>query len=208
MTSAQVHDTALLIGDVRLGTGVEILPYTVIYGPAVIGDDTRIGPHAVIGTAPQYRAHLRDDTRGEVRIGARTVIREHVSVHRPAWTDATTIGNDVIVMAGAVINHDCRIDDGVVITSNVALAGTVFVMEGANLGQSCSVHQRTVIGAHTRIAMGATVLDDVPPCSTFIPGKPLKSNDAGVAAAATSPLGPDGIAARYELLRAETGRIR
>lgn len=175
-----VDETARLIGDVALGDGVEILPYTVIYGPAVIGEDTRIGPHAVIGTAAQHRDHLGDRTQGRVRIGARTTIREHVSVHRPCTAAETVIGDDVLVMAGSVINHDCVVEDGVVITANVALAGTVHVMRGANVGQSASVHQRTVIGPYAMIALGAPVVRNVPPFAKVIPGKPLRVNTHAV----------------------------
>lgn len=177
---ATVDPTAMLIGDVQLGAGVEILPYTVIYGPAVIGDDSRIGPHTVIGTAAQHRDHLGDRTQGRVRIGARTTIREHVSVHRPCTAPETVVGDDVIVMAGSVINHDSVVEDGVVITANVALAGTVHVMRGANVGQSASVHQRTVIGPYAMIALGAPVVRDVPPFGKVIPGKPLLVNSHAV----------------------------
>jgi len=203
-----VHETALLVGDVRLGADVEVLPYTVIYGPATIGDGSRVGPHAVIGSAPQHRDHLGDRTRGEVRIGARTTIREHVSVHRPAHSDATVIGDDVIVMAGAVINHDCIVEDGVIITSNVALAGTVFVMEGANVGQSATVHQRTVIGAHAMVAMGAAVVRSIPPFAKFIPGKPLAQNTHAVERLGLDDAARADLDERYELLKQATGRGR
>lgn len=205
--TATVDETARLVGDgIELGDGVEILPYTVIYGPATIGDGSRIGPHAVIGSAPQHRDHLGDRTRGTVRIGARTTIREHVSIHRPVHSEATVVGDDVIVMAGAVINHDCVVEDSVVITSNVALAGTVFVMEGANVGQSATVHQRTVIGAHAMVAMGAAVVRSVPPLAKFIPGKPLAENTHAVERLGLDDAARARLDERYEQLRQRTGR--
>jgi len=47
----RIHPTAIVDGDVRMGSGNVVGPYTVLIGPLALGDENRLGPHAVIGTA-------------------------------------------------------------------------------------------------------------------------------------------------------------
>lgn len=167
--SNSIHPSAILVGDVTIGSGNTIGPFVVITGPVTIGDDNWIGTGAVIGAPPEVRSfrHPRvfGDTASEgvgVTIGDRNVLREYVQVHQ-GWQLATTIGSDAFIMNQSYIAHDCAIGSHVTLASSVLLAGHVAVAEGANLGLGTSVHQRVRIGALSMIGMGSVVVRDVPP---------------------------------------------
>src|SRR5690349_15156974 len=94
---AQIHPTAIVHGDARLGDNVEVGPYSTI-GPHVtvgantrlishvvldghteIGEDCLLHPFSYLGAPPQHVAHKGEPTR--LIVGARNVIREQVTMH-------------------------------------------------------------------------------------------------------------------------------
>jgi carbonic anhydrase/acetyltransferase-like protein (isoleucine patch superfamily) len=87
--------------EVDIGDGCSIGHHAVIEGPARIGRDNRIFPHAYLGAAPQDLGYQGEPTRLE--IGERNLIREFVTIHRATTKDqrVTRIGNDNMFMAYA-----------------------------------------------------------------------------------------------------------
>jgi UDP-N-acetylglucosamine acyltransferase len=178
-TSAEntIHPTALLEGDVVLGSGNTILPYTVITGPVEIGDDNIIGPHVAIGTPCADKKNIHADHSSlRVRIGSRNVIREFTAVQKPIAREFTEIHDDTYLMQGLHIAHDMVIESNVAVTANVAFGGRCHVMEGANIGLGVSAHQGTVIGAYAMIAMNAPIAKNVRPFTKYIPGRAPTAN--------------------------------
>jgi UDP-N-acetylglucosamine acyltransferase len=163
-----IHPTAIITGDVTMGTGNTIGPHVVISGPATIGSDNWIGTGVVIGAPPEIRSFVHPtETAGTspgegVVIGDRNVIREYVQVHQ-GWRSATLIGSRTFIMNQSYIAHDCRIGDDATLASSVLLAGHTTIAESANIGLGASVHQRTFVGSGAMVGMGAVVTRDVPP---------------------------------------------
>ena len=200
MQTAGVHSTAIVAGDVQLGSGVEIGPYSVIGADAVIGDATVIGAHVVIaarttlgrrnrvfqfaslGEIPQDRKYDGQPTR--TVIGDDNVIREYVTVHAGTAQDrgVTTIGNGNWLLAYTHIAHDCAVGNGTTFSNNAQLAGHVVIEDHAVLGGFVGVHQFCRVGAHAFIAAGSIVLQDVPPYVTAAgyPAKPHGTNNEGL----------------------------
>ena len=102
------------------------------------------------------------------RIGAGCVIYPHCYIGANA-----VLGNRVFVLSGAVINHDDRLEDDVVLCANVSLAGSVHVEAGCYLGQACTVRQFLRIGRKSMVGMGSVVVRDVPP-ETVVAGTPAR----------------------------------
>jgi len=169
---------------VILGDGNVIGPYAVIMGAVRIGDGNWIGPHVTIGTPPQFsteKFELNGEKHGGIRIGNRVVIRENTNVHQPSRYQ-TAIEDDAYVMSGVNVNHDVRIGEGAIVSSNCAIAGFSDVGERANLGLGCVVHQFSTIGAYAMIGMGTVVSKDVPPFAKAA-GNPVRFfglNDVGM----------------------------
>lgn len=177
----EIHPTVVIVGDVRIGKNNKILPYTVLMGPLEIGDDNIIGPHAVIGTPGQDTRNPRYDSSNKfIQIGSRNIIREFVAIQKPCYQDITKLGNDIFLMQSVHIPHDAIIEDKVVITPMVVLAGITRILAGANLGMGCTVNQYTVIGQYSIVATGSATMKNVKPFSRYIPGKPNSVNEYAI----------------------------
>lgn len=120
-----------------------------------MGTGNVIGPYACIGYDAQ---HISAKSSGKVIIGNNNTLREFSTIHRPTDPNiGTTIGNGNYIMAGANINHDCNLEDNIVLCNNATLAGHVYVMSSAFLSMNCSVHQNQIIGSWTIIGMNSCV---------------------------------------------------
>ncbi len=175
-----IHPTAVVDPDARLGANVEIGPHAVIAGHVDIGDGCRIGPHVVMlpftSLGPGCRVHtgvvLGDEPQdlgfggGEsyVRIGARCVLREFVTVHRGTKAGtATVMGDDCYLMANAHLAHNVCLGRKVIVVNAALLAGYVEVGDGAFIGGAVVIHQYVRIGRLAMLGGSSGLGKDVPP---------------------------------------------
>jgi UDP-N-acetylglucosamine acyltransferase len=159
----QVHPTAIVQEGARLGADCIVHAYALITRHCELGDGVVVHPFAVIGGDPQDLG-FNADTPSGVRIGARTVLREHVTISRATQAGASTeVGSDCFLMASSHVAHDCRLGDRVVMANAVLLAGHVQIGDRAFLGGGAVVHQFCRIGEGAMIGGGARVARDVPP---------------------------------------------
>jgi UDP-N-acetylglucosamine acyltransferase len=176
-----IHPTAIVDPAAQIGRGVEIGAFCLIGSGAIIGDGSRLGPgvvveghteigpdcrvhaHAVLGGSPQDRSDNGEGTR--LIIGARCVLREHVTIHRGTNKDRglTQIGNDAYLMACAHVGHDCMLGEQVMLTNNVAVGGHVEIGDFVIIGGNSTVHQRCRIGEGAFVAGMCGVWADVIP---------------------------------------------
>ena len=176
-----IHPTAIIQGEVEIGSGNEIGPYSVIYGPLKIGDGNWIGPHVAIGTPGQDTRNPRYDcSQSRIEIGNDNIIREFTAIQKPCYRDITRIGNGVFIMQSVHVPHDAIIHDKVVITPMVVMGGIVNILQGANLAVGCSVHQYSVVGHYSIVAMGAALAKNVRPFVKYVPRTAVSVNDYAV----------------------------
>ncbi len=178
---ADVHPTAIVHPKAELGAGVRVGPYAVVGKGVRLGDGTEVGPHAVlegrlevgpgcrifagavIGYPPQD-LKWKDGTPSGVRIGARTVIREYVTIHRSSLEDGwTVIGDECFLMATSHVAHDCRVGNGVILTSYTGLTGFVQVGDRAFISGLTGIHQFVRIGTLAFVSGCSRLPQDVPP---------------------------------------------
>ena len=157
-----IHPTALVEPGAQLGADCEIMAYAVVTKHCVLGDRVVVHPFAVLGGDPQYLKFDRASATG-VRIGAGSVIREHVTVNRSIYPGkATTIGENCFMMAASHAAHDCEVGNNVVFANAALLAGHVSVGDHTFLGGGAAVHQFCRIGEGVMIAGHASITRDVP----------------------------------------------
>lgn len=149
--------------DVVLEEGVELLSHVVIEGRTRIGAGARLSAYASVGLAPQDLKYKGEPTG--VELGARTQLREHVTVHRGSvGGDGTTrVGADCLLMACSHVGHDCQLGERVILANNVMLGGHVRIGEQSFLGGGAAIHQLVRIGRQAMIGGLAGVTNDVPP---------------------------------------------
>ncbi|MCB9850931.1 MAG: acyl-ACP--UDP-N-acetylglucosamine O-acyltransferase [Phycisphaerales bacterium] len=181
---SNIHPTAVINASAKLGRDVEIGPYVVIEGPVEIGDGTKllaqvhicghttigpecvIHPFAAIGGPPQDHAYHGE--RSYCRVGARTVIREHVSIHRgTAPESTTTVGSDCMLMATSHVAHNCTVGDHVVMVNAALLAGHVELGHHVLIGGGGAIHQFCRVGEFTMIAGLSRITQDAAPYMCF-----------------------------------------
>lgn len=153
----------LIEDDVEIGPGSVIASHVVLRKGTILADQVKIDSHVVLGGDPQSIG-FDVSIKSSVAIGARTIIREGVTVHRASTVNGvTTVGEDCFLMAYSHVAHDCQLANRVILTNSALLAGHVQVGSRAVLGGNSIYHQFVRIGSGAMIGGGAAVGFDVPP---------------------------------------------
>ncbi len=178
---ASIHPSAIVDAGAEIGAGVRIGPYccvgpnvvigagtvleshVVVTGRTSIGAGARIFPFASIGHRPQDLKYRGESS--ELVIGARNVIREHVTMNpgTEGGGMVTSTGDDCLFMAGAHVAHDSRIGEQVILVNSATLGGHVAVDDFAIVGGLSAVHQFVRIGKHAMVGGMTGVEQDVIP---------------------------------------------
>ncbi len=157
-----IHPTAIVEAGAQLGADCEIMAYAVITKHCVLGDRVVVHPFAVLGGDPQYLKFDRALATG-VRVGAGSVLREHVTINRSIHAGKfTVVGENCFMMAASHVAHDCEVGDNVVFANAALLAGHVSVGANSFLGGGAAVHQFCRIGEGVMVAGHASITRDVP----------------------------------------------
>ncbi|GAN54277.1 acyl-ACP--UDP-N-acetylglucosamine O-acyltransferase [Tanticharoenia sakaeratensis] len=184
--TAEIHPTALVderarIGDhvrigpwcsvgpdVSLGESVRLHANVVIDGHTTLGPSVEVFPFTTIGLQPQDLKYGGEPTLCE--IGARTVLRENVTVHRGTTQGhgLTRIGADCLIMANAHVAHDCSLGDQVIIVNNVVMGGHVEIGSQARIMGSSALHQFVRIGRGAMVGGVCGVESDVIPYGSVL----------------------------------------
>ena len=180
MSTNNIHPTAIIAEEAKLGENITVGPYSIIGPEVVIGNGTTVESHVVIegetiigennyifsfasiGKVPQDLKFKGEKTR--TVIGNNNKIREFVTIHR--GTDdkyETRIGNNCLIMAYVHIAHDCVIGSGDIIGNATKFAGEVTVDDNAIISANILCHQFCHIGGYVMIQGGSRFSMDIPP---------------------------------------------
>lgn len=171
---ARIDASAEIADDAEIGPFVIIGPHCIV-GPrcvlhpfsrlashVTLHEDVKIHSGAVIGDVPQHLGYKEHP--GRVEIGARTILREHVTVHRPHVAGGVTrIGADCFLMVGSHVAHDCVLGNKVIFVNAATPAGHVTIGDGVLLSGHVGIHQFVSIGRMAMLSASAQVSMDVPP---------------------------------------------
>ena len=182
----EVHPTAIVEPDSKLGENVIIGPYCSVGANVIIGDGCRLVSHAVVAGNTSIGAnthiypfasigHPPQDMKfkgepSKLLIGANNIIREHVTMNpgTEGGGMVTQIGNNCLFMVGSHVAHDGVIGNHVIFANNATVAGHVVVEDYAILGGLCAVHQFVRIGCHAMIGGMSGVEQDVIPYGSVL----------------------------------------
>ena len=157
---------------VQIGAGTILDSHVVIEEGVLLGQNNHLYPHCVIGGHPQILTLERDTPVGGVTVGDQNVIREHVTIHRsPIPGRMTRVGNHNLLMVGSHLGHDCIVEDRVVLTNLVQVAGQCHLETGVWLSGVVGLHQFVTVGRWAYAAAFSMLTRDVPPfvivCGTY-----------------------------------------
>lgn len=177
---SNIHPSAIISPDARIGKNVTIGAYSVIEEDCSIGDNcvidshVKIGKHTAIGSDCRiyFGAVVGDDPQdhrfkpgvyARTRIGNKVTLREYVTIHRSPFPDGITeVGDNTLLMAFVHVGHDARIGKSVTVANNSVFAGHVSVADGAVVSAYVLVHQFCRIGQLAMIGGRTLVRQDVP----------------------------------------------
>lgn len=154
--SGTVSSTAIIKGDVIIGKGSEIGPYSVISGPVMIGEGCVIGSHTVIDP--------------DTTIGSRCNLGAFTYVGRSLLMEDTKIGTHSRI-SDAIIGEGCTLADHLSVINSKGqheIEGNTIKAEfGAVFGErvttfSHSSFKNTIIGNNARIEGRVPVISDIP----------------------------------------------
>lgn len=122
-----------------------------------------------LGIAAPSLRHPDASVCGDVSIGAGSQVLAHATI--AAGVD---IGRACIINHGAVVDHECRLADGVHIAPGAVLTGVVDVGRDAFVGARAVVLPRLTLGEGCIIGAGAVVTKHVA-AGDVVVGNPAKS---------------------------------
>jgi UDP-N-acetylglucosamine acyltransferase len=167
-TGVRIGPFCVVGPDVTLGDGVELVSHVAVAGVTTIGEGAKIWPFASIGHQPQDLKFRGERT--ELIIGARNMIREHVTMNpgTEGGGGVTRIGDGGLYMVGVHVGHDCKIGNNVVLANNATLAGHVQVGDQVIIGGLSAVHQFCRIGRGAMVGGVTGVERDVIPYGSVL----------------------------------------
>ena len=152
--------------DVSIGADTVLQAHVTVTGRVTIGKGNHLYPQCTIGGCPQVLGLTADDA-GRLVIGDRNTIHENVTIHPSRRRDGqTTIGNDNFIMINTHIGHDCVLEDKIVTSNLVQIAGHCKIETGAWLSGLVASHQFVTIGKWGFMAGLAGLNRDTPPFMT------------------------------------------
>lgn len=187
----EIHETAIVHPNAKIGRNVVIGPYAVIGENVEIGDNCVIGPQvmidgwttigsgnkfyhgASIGCEPQDLKFQGE--KSFLIIGDNNMFRENCTVSRgtEGGGGETRIGNNNLFMAYSHVGHDCQIGNNIVLVNCSALAGHVVVEDRAIIGGLSGVVQFCKIGKMVMVGGQTKIVKDVPPYM-LVDGNPAR----------------------------------
>ena len=203
--ASNIHSSAVVHPDAKLGEGVIVGPGAVIGENVVIGDGTKIGANVVVGgwttigknceIYPGAAVGLEPQDlkfKGEksfCNIGDGTVIRECVTISRATGEgEETRIGNNCLFQACTHIAHNCLVGNNGIMSNSAGLAGHVVVEDREVIGGIAGVHQFVKIGRNAMVGGMAKVVQDIPPyvIADGQPARVIGLNSVGLSRAGIS----------------------
>ena len=149
-----IHPTAIVNPDAKLGDNLSVGPYAIIEGDVEIGEDCSVGPHTVIYSGARIGnrvkifqgasvSNLPQDLKfsGEPTlfiIGDDTVVREFATLHRGTIeTGKSQVGKNCLLMAYSHVPHDCYVGDNCIIANAVQIGGHSYIEDWVIVGGVC-----------------------------------------------------------------------
>ena len=147
-----------------------------------IGEGNKIGPYVVIGNDAQ---HPKKKSSGKIVIGNNNTFNEFSNIHLPtSLSNKTIIGNNNYFMNSSTVDHDCVIEDNVILSSHCILGGNVRIMKNAQLGIGTTVHQNQILGSYIMTGMRSIITKKLNVKPGYIyygkPAKMIKKNTIGL----------------------------
>ena len=175
--NTEVHPSAVIGPEVRIGKDCRIMPGVVIYGPATIGDRVIIHANTVLGADPFYYKKRPSGYDKMIPCGS-VVIEDDVEIGALCTIDRgvsadTRIGQGTKLDNHVQVGHDTLIGQHCLICAHVAIAGAVVIEDSVTLWGQVGIPSKV------RVGKGAVILGQSGLISSVEGGKSYLGSPAG-----------------------------
>lgn len=158
----EIGPGVIIDGPATIGAGTKIQVRAYIGPHTTIGARNVIGFGAVIGHEPQDYAFQGEESY--TIIGDDNIIREYVTIHRGTKPgSATRVGNHNFIMALSHMAHNSSLGNNVIVINGALIGGYVEVQDRALISGNCVVHQFCRVGKLAMMRGGSRASRDIPP---------------------------------------------
>jgi UDP-perosamine 4-acetyltransferase len=159
------------VGGVPVLGSVSMLPklrqQRIVFGFVAIGDNRARRQYAAL--LREHGVSLINALYPSACISTSATLGENVMVAAGAVVCAECrLGDSVIINSGAVVDHECEIGESAHICTGAHLAGRVRVGRGAFVGIGANIIQCMSVGEEAVVGAGAVVIRDIPPHATAV----------------------------------------
>jgi carbonic anhydrase/acetyltransferase-like protein (isoleucine patch superfamily) len=112
--TAYVHESAVIIGDVRIGEHASVMPFATLRGDneaIELGERSNVQDSCTLHTDPGFA----------LKIGASVTIGHHVMLHGCSIGDGSLIGIQAVILNAAVIGRGCLIGAASLVTEGKSI---------------------------------------------------------------------------------------
>ncbi|MDP3181213.1 MAG: acyl-ACP--UDP-N-acetylglucosamine O-acyltransferase [Desulfobaccales bacterium] len=158
----KVGPGVIIDGPSRIGAGTRILAHAYIGPYTTIGENNLIGFGAIVGHEPQDYAFGGEESY--TIIGDHNIIREYATIHRGTKPgSATRVGNHNFLMALSHLAHNTQVGDQVIVVNGALVGGYVELADRVFISGNCVIHQFCRVGTLAMMRGGSRTSRDVPP---------------------------------------------
>jgi UDP-N-acetylglucosamine acyltransferase len=148
--------------NVEIGAGTILVSHCSIIGYTTIGENNKISPFVSLGSPPQDLEW--DEARSYLKIGAGNTFREGFTANPGTKPETSTIiGNDCFFMGNSHIAHNCKIGNNVIMVNGALIGGYAELGDKCVMSGNIAVHQFCKVGRLAMIGGGTAISKDLPP---------------------------------------------
>ena len=149
--------------NVKIGAGTKLIAQCHVTGYTTIGENNVLYPFAALGCDAQDHS-VDFSTKRYLEVGNDNVFREHVAIHTGTDADSKTIiGSHCMFMNCSHVAHNCRVGNNVILVNGAVIGGYSEVHDNAILSGNVAIHQFCRIGSFAMCSGGSVFSKDVPP---------------------------------------------
>ena len=176
--STEIHPSAVIEGNVKIGDKCEIGPHVHIQGDVTIGDRCIIKSGASIGGDGCGYIESEDGCLVKQIYQGKVIVEDDVEIGANSVIDRGDF-EETIVKQGTKIDdlvhlsHDTVVGEHTMINRGCSTSGTVTIGDHVTLHPHAAIAPHVEIGDRSEVGMNSTVLNDVEPRTTVV-GSPAK----------------------------------
>jgi bifunctional UDP-N-acetylglucosamine pyrophosphorylase/glucosamine-1-phosphate N-acetyltransferase len=167
----EVSEKATVVGNIQVGKGSVVEAGSYIIGPAIIGQDTEIGPNAYLRPSTSIGSGCKVGAAVELK---NTILMDRSKVPHLSYVGDSVIGERCNLGAGTKVAN-LRLDEKevqVVVDGKRTGSGRrklgVIMGDDVKTGINASIDAGTIIGEGSFIGMGAVVRGTISPGSKML----------------------------------------